>query len=296
MIKPILMYCSEIWSADILNSSLFLQKMATPMEKVHLTFCKYILKVNSKATNIACLLELGRYPLIISGIKQLIKYWIKIKNMSENTLSHEAYQLGIEMDESGINNWVTSLKKILNYSDKTQPWVYYQTNESTVLKDITDKISKSFEIISQKLICDDDKGKNHKNKLRTYRTIKNNFAFENYLSIVKNPYHRSALTKLRISAHVLEIERGRHKNMDIEKRICPVCDQKEIEDEKHFLLKCKLYKDERECFFNDANIKQEEGNFTKILSTNDEKIIIKLAKFIYKNFELREKNIKKSMV
>ena len=44
------------------------------------------LKVNSKAINIARLLELARYPLIISGIKQLIKYWIKIKNMNENTL------------------------------------------------------------------------------------------------------------------------------------------------------------------------------------------------------------------
>ena len=49
------------------------------------------------------------------------------------------------------------------------------------------------------------------------------------------------LSKLRISNHNLEIERGRHRGLQAKERICKlhVC-LKEVEDEIHFLLKCKF--------------------------------------------------------
>jgi hypothetical protein len=44
------------------------------------------------------------------------------------------------------------------------------------------------------------------------------------------------LSKLRISNHNLEIERGRHRGLQARERICKLC-LKEVEDEIHFLLK-----------------------------------------------------------
>jgi hypothetical protein len=54
--------------------------------------------------------------------------------------------------------------------------------------------------------------KNFGNKLRTYRLFKNNISLEPYLSM-KNDEERILLSKLRISNHNLEIERGRHRGL-----------------------------------------------------------------------------------
>ena len=46
-------------------------------EKLHLKFCKYILGVHSKATNIAVLSELGRLPSYYKIVKAMVKYYNK---------------------------------------------------------------------------------------------------------------------------------------------------------------------------------------------------------------------------
>ena len=51
---------------------------------------------------------------------------------------------------------------------------------------------------------------------------------------------RKSLTRLRISAHTLEIERGRYKKLKREERLCKTC--LKIENEPHFLLDCNLFK------------------------------------------------------
>jgi len=58
-----------------------------------------------------------------------------------------------------------------------------------------------------------------------------------YLKIVKSPKHRSALTKIRLSAHKYPIETGRYRKMKREERECPLC-CKSIGDEKHYILEC----------------------------------------------------------
>jgi hypothetical protein len=62
------------------------------------------------------------------------------------------------------------------------------------------------------LLHDDKIKKNFGNKLRTYRLYKNNISLEPYLSM-KNDEQRILLSKLRISNHNLEIERGRHRGL-----------------------------------------------------------------------------------
>ena len=44
------------------------------------------------------------------------------------------------------------------------------------------------------------------------------------------------LCKFRISAHQLEIDRGRYFNVEVKNRICKLCNS-DVEDEIHFLLK-----------------------------------------------------------
>ena len=81
MIKPILCYASEIWSACDLSKRKFhtgdgfakyLDNIA--IEKEHVKFCKFILGINKRAVNLAVRGELGRFPVTFSCIIQAFKY------------------------------------------------------------------------------------------------------------------------------------------------------------------------------------------------------------------------------
>ena len=76
-------------------------------------------------------------------------------------------------------------------------------------------------------------------KARTYAVHKTSYKFEPYLELVKIRRHRIALSKLRLSDHILMIEVGRHRRpkLDVEQRLSNVCPEK-IEDEAHFQVTC----------------------------------------------------------
>ena len=86
--------------------------------------------------------------------------------------------------------------------------------------------------------------------MRTYRLFKSSFSLEDYLTEISNQHHRKALTRFRISAHKLQIERGRYTVpfTPANERFCIHCKDK-IEDEYHFLMECSLYDDGRNMLF-----------------------------------------------
>ena len=53
--------------------------MNSDIETLHIKFCKRILGVHSKSTNLAVIAELGRYPMIIQISTLVIKYWLKMR-------------------------------------------------------------------------------------------------------------------------------------------------------------------------------------------------------------------------
>ena len=102
------------------------------------------------------------------------------------------------------------------------------------------------------------------------------YKFEPYLALVKIRRHRVALSKLRLSDHILMIEVGRHRRpkLDLEQRLCNVCHDK-IEDEPHFLATCIIHDYHRkfidtiaECnptYFNMSELEK----YCSIMNTND---------------------------
>lgn len=69
-----------------------------------------------------------------------------------------------------------------------------------------------------------------------------------YVDILKNREDRAAVCKIRISAHQLMIERGRHLNIPRNERYCPLCNSNKIENEEHFLLQRKSFNTQRTIF------------------------------------------------
>ena len=75
-------------------------------------------------------------------------------------------------------------------------------------------------------------------EISLYSELKNEVRFQSYLDSIKNVETRVAVTKMRISCHLLPIESGRYKKIPRVERLCPLCNRSEIDDEFHYLLKC----------------------------------------------------------
>ena len=84
---------------------------------------------------------------------------------------------------------------------------------------------------------------NDKSKLFLYKQIKKITGDEFYLNS-QNFMLRKYITKLRLSDHNLEIEKGRHFNIPRNERLCPVC--KILGDEFHILLNFHINKNLRD--------------------------------------------------
>jgi hypothetical protein len=79
-IKPILLNGSEIWGSfsaqkllrqgDNYFANVYRDLLA---KKAHFKLCKYSIKVGEKATNSAVMGELGRYPLFLEVLLNMIK-------------------------------------------------------------------------------------------------------------------------------------------------------------------------------------------------------------------------------
>ena len=83
-------------------------------------------------------------------------------------------------------------------------------------------------------------------KLRTFKTFKNNYKMENYICVKLDKLLIFNLAKLRISNDQLEKETGRYKKKVIKQRLCKVCYENGcVEDEFHFLMACKAYQNRK---------------------------------------------------
>ena len=80
MVLPFLLYGSEVWGYG--NYEI--------LERVHLKFCKLLLRIKSSTLNFMVYGELGRYPLDIIINTRIITFWAKLLQEGENKF-HSLY-------------------------------------------------------------------------------------------------------------------------------------------------------------------------------------------------------------
>ena len=97
-ITPILTYGAEIWG--IFSKFDFEKWDKTPIEKVHLRFCKIFLGFNRKASNFAVRGEIGRTPLQIIIIKKILKYNLYLNSKDDNTLVKQFLYISQELGKN----------------------------------------------------------------------------------------------------------------------------------------------------------------------------------------------------
>ncbi|MGV2337609.1 MAG UNVERIFIED_CONTAM: hypothetical protein LVR18_27195 [Planctomycetaceae bacterium] len=68
-VKPVLSYGCEVWGVDVLD-----QPDSAP-ERVHRWLCRRLLGLPQGASSAVALAELGRWPLHVHWVQQLVRFW-----------------------------------------------------------------------------------------------------------------------------------------------------------------------------------------------------------------------------
>lgn len=219
-VKPWLLYGSEIWGASVINKlnknehNLFKLCKDMKQESIHVKFCKFSMGLGKKSTNIAVLGEMGRYPLFLEVILNMLRYYKYILK-SDDILLSEALHVSKSLNSLNKNSWYSCIVILMKYLDIDLKLV---KNSNMDLKSlIYSKLKQKYSCIWKSELYNDRQNKQHGNKLRTYRLFKENICMEKYLLIL-NEDERRLLTKFRVSAHKLEIGRGRYVGLRVEDR------------------------------------------------------------------------------
>ena len=278
LIRPILTYNSEISFMDY-HLSLYRAKNRaaknnrevdhisfidkTSFEKVHLNFCKSILGIKKSSSNVGARTELGRLPIENFIHTQSILYLARLHNDELNPLLNEAFQLSKSLDSQGVYTWYTYVKDIFPEHESKdicscESLKDVKNMKAVIKRDTNEKFKQLF---LNKIDQYDESS-----KFLLYKKLKPSLEGEFYLKS-SNFSIRNTFTKLRISDHNLEIERGRYFKIPRQERLCKVCN--DIEDEAHFILKCKTNEKLRESLF--ISLQQENNHFH--LMSSEQKLV-----------------------
>lgn len=299
LILPIIRYSAEVWipyfCKNLNENNLFQLCDKLCMEKLQLKFCRYLLGVHRKSSSVAVRSELGRYPLLIHLLTFSVKYWLNVCDYNLNSFARKAY-LDSYSNSFNCLNWANIVQRLLTINAMNETW----HNQGSKYKNKTVRLFNS--ILTNTYLeqwhkyIDRDDG-----KLRTYKTFKMFPYLENYLLCSPNIIVRKEFTKLRISAHQLQIEMGRYSRpkTPVEHRFCKFCNTGEIEDEHHFILACPFYESERETLWKDLdsftafNQLSSQDKFLYIMSYNwgDTEIFKHVSRFINNCIDKRKSHI-----
>ncbi len=192
-------------------------------EKVHSSFCKFVLGVSKFSSNYAVLGELGRFPIEHRIMVSHILYWLRLEKEDQGSLLKSAFKECKESKHDFYASIVFNLS-YLGLSNLLQsPNVYKESYVKNVISTrLKDQYLQSF-----------------RHKLGSFEileTCKGDSMYQcsGYLEIIKNVKLRNVFTRLRINNNKLLA----YSHSD--KVNCEKCDV--LESTEHMLFHCK-----REC-------------------------------------------------
>lgn len=250
-------------------------------------YIRLVLKINPNTSNIITTGECGIIPPSVKAHQRIILYYIRLNQLPEGSILKNVFNDLRNLSLSGFKNWVSDVQDLAqSYNLDINSFKYSEKTKH----DIKSLIRSSYVNNWFSNLSNIDKHP----ILRTYKTLKFDYTCEPYLLNVAKPKYRIAISKLRSSSHLLEVERGRHTKPKIilEKRNCSVCGT--LEDEYHFLILCGSYENERRELFQKVkgidvyfDSLSSMDKFVYLLTINSSRISTWVGKFIHEAMEKR---------
>ena len=228
-IIPIVTYGSEIWGPYVTDVT----------ESVLIKYCRAQLGVSSKSPIPAVLGECGRYNLYVNCYVKCVKYWIKLIGL-ENSLLKSCYTMLLNLCNAGRRNWASEVKALLYKYGFGYIW------ENQNVENVQSFLCEFEQRVKDCNWQNWNESISNMPKLRTYSLFKSSLHPEPYLKLCLPYKIRKSLAKFRVSNSDLEVEKGRHTNLEVHQRLCKLClkgNVHHIEDEYHVLMVCPFYQD-----------------------------------------------------
>ena len=271
-VNSILSYGSEVWGFH----------RGQDIEKIHIQFCKRLLGVRKGTCNDFIYSELGRFPLQIIRKLRIFKYWIKLRN-TNNIILRAVYE-DMEQNKDG---WLMKVKQELDELGLGYIWNLSHVDR-IVYNVIKERINDTFKQQCYNRIMTTPKG-------ILYKHLVNEFKLQNYLRKPLDARCLKEITKIRTCAHKLNLEFGRHRNVERSERKCRLCNLNEIEDEYHFILQCPLYNGIRIKFIKTYYHKRPSVlKLTQLLTSQNNKELSNLGHYLLKANAFRDQLLKQN--
>ena len=279
LVKPVLLYGSEVWAFAPLNEC----------DKLQLRFLKLILNVKRTTPNVMVLGELGCLPVSLDAQCRMLCFWYKLYQQfiqGQNKISILTFRLVNALhDTSDIEiPWLNHIKSLLDKLGLSYLWDHPGNYSLTAFKLLIKQR------IKDQYIQDWRQRVFENNICITYRLFKEDPTFESYLLDLPET-HRKNLLKFRLSCHKLPIQKLRYMNIARDGRLCHICDMQELGDEFHYIFNCTnpIVKDNRKLLL--PKYCQNNPNVLKLkqlLNCKSKKVLLKMCKFIKILFEVLE--------
>ncbi len=266
VIKPIVLYGSEVWGFDDIGLA----------DKLQLRFIKNSLSLKMRTPTVMVRGETGCYPCSIDIKCRVLNYWHSLGiDDNDNKIVKEMYNciFNLFSSDSYVYPWLKFVKSSLD--DIGLTFIFLSRNLKQYSKV---KFKKLIKLKLQDQFKQDwlIKVNNHERCLN-YRIFKKEFVFESYLTKCSSftakqlLYFRTGHIKLPVSTFCSDV------NID---KTCKLCDSDVLCDEFHVLLSCKALDQPRKDILKlPRNLSTPNTfNFDKIMSKQS--LYINLAKFI----------------
>ena len=278
LILPIMLYGCEVWGLDSA-----LKQKNDPYESLHVKFIKEILGVHCKTSNDACRSELGRLPLRTKILMSSFNF-LEHLTKSKHSLAHDIFR-----NTQNTNPWTKNIRSSLQ--NLGFPFLAQTLSTGHIkpfLNTIRQRIFDQFRQDQRSKIINSQ-------KLSFLTSIFNMGERASYVDQLRQRPDRAVIAKTRLSAHNLEVETGRHKNIPVNERLCKVCKGSSIEDENHFLWSCPIYDIKRAVFTEKVAIFHKQfhnhSNFIKskvLFSTKVPQVLKLCTEYISELYEMRK--------
>ena len=267
-IVPILLYGCEVWGFTNI----------VEIERVHNSFCKYILRLSPRTANSIALGELGRTRLSCTIKQRMVNFWARLATGKTSKISSTLFRHLRETQDTCATKslWFAKIETIMNecglrYILETPPEILDPTFVKVTLKDrITAIESQDWHSSIM------DSG-----HCATYKTFKTTLKIEKYLTIL-NSKEAVDLCRYRSGNHSLPIITGRYNGIEKGERICPLCSNNVVGDEKHYIFICPTFEQERSRYIDDMFLKHPNNgvhNMEKLFTSEDPRTASRLSKF-----------------
>ena len=266
-VRPIMEYGAELWGG----------KQYQSMTNIYTKACRFFMKVPKHTPIMAIHGDMGWIHPYARQQGVVARLWYRLCQMDQNRLQFKIFKSSL----NHVNSWANAAKAMFiniglnNYCD---PQNVVNIHRKLVISNVCNAYMKKY-VNDWYSSINTDTGRNgtSRNKLRTYRTFKETFEPENYLTMNIGCRDRRSLALFRCGIAPIYIETARYSRnngiIPADQRFCRHCGPPKIEDEIHILCECPKFENERNHVFSTAALFYPDFNTTT--SANKLTVIMK---------------------